>query len=92
MLELRTWRIGGHSRSDASGYRNKEEEAIWRARDPLILCREHILSKGWASNDELAVIESRVQERIEKAVEYAKGCPDPLPEDALKNVYWEGGK
>ncbi|GHV85147.1 acetoin:2,6-dichlorophenolindophenol oxidoreductase subunit alpha [Spirochaetia bacterium] len=92
MLELLTWRIGGHSRNDASGYRNKEEEAAWRVRDPLIICKDRIINEGLAAKDELAERESRIEERIEKAIEYAKGCPDPLPQDALKNVYWEGGK
>jgi pyruvate dehydrogenase E1 component alpha subunit len=90
MLELLTWRIGGHSRNDAAGYRNKAEEAQWRARDPLSLCRDRIMREGWANEQEIGELESRVFDRIEKAVEYAKSCPDPLPQDALRDLYWEG--
>jgi len=30
--------------------------------------------------------------RIDNAVEYAKACADPMPEDALRHVYYEGGR
>jgi acetoin:2,6-dichlorophenolindophenol oxidoreductase subunit alpha len=92
LLELLTWRIGGHSRNDASGYRNKDEEAEWRAKDPLICCRARILAEGWSAEQELEQLEERVLQRIDAAVEYAKACPDPKPEDALRDLYYERGR
>ena len=43
ILELKTYRHGGHSRNDACGYRPKEEEAEWFAKDPVVLFRKKIL-------------------------------------------------
>lgn len=91
LLELRTYRIGGHSRSDACGYRDKAEEKEWFARDPLKIQKNHILSQGLADEETLLHIEQDVERRIDLAVEAAKAAPDPKPEDALRHVYYEGG-
>jgi acetoin:2,6-dichlorophenolindophenol oxidoreductase subunit alpha len=92
MLELRTYRIGGHSRNDACGYRTREEEKEWKTRDPLPRCKERILAEGWATEPELDELERKVLQRIDEAVEYARACPDPAPEDALRHVFYEGGR
>jgi len=92
LLELKTYRIGGHSRNDACGYRNKEEEKAWLARDPIKIAREYILQNGISNKESLESIEKGVIDRIEKAVQYAQTCPDPKPEDALTDVYYQGGK
>lgn len=91
LLELRTYRIGGHSRNDACGYRDKEEEKEWFVKDPIKTHREYILSNGILDNNSLEKLEKDVDDRIEKAVEYAKASPGPKPEDALRHVFYEGG-
>ena len=90
LLELKTYRIGGHSRNDACGYRDKEEEKQWFERDPLKICREYMLQNNISTAGMIETVEKDVLDRIEKAVEYARSCPDPKPEDALKDVYYEG--
>ena len=35
LLECKTYRFVGHSRSDARGYRESDEEASWKERDPI---------------------------------------------------------
>lgn len=92
LLELMTYRIAGHSRSDASAYRPDEEEAAWQARDPIKLFRGRLLEAGVATDSELDAIDDRVQEQVDQAVQLAESSPDPLPEEALRNVYaGEGG-
>ena len=89
-LELKTYRIGGHSRNDACGYRSKEEEAEWKKRDPIELFKKRLIKEKITTAKEFEDIEQTILDDIEKAVEYAKASPDPKPEDALNNVYWEG--
>ena len=91
LLELKTYRIAGHSRSDACAYRDDKEEEQWFARDPIRLYRSMLLESRLATEEELAQIDSSVDERIEAAVKDAMAAPNPLPEDALRHVYWEGG-
>lgn len=91
-LELKTYRRSGHSRNDACGYRDKKEEKEWFEKDPVTICRNYILENKLATVQELELIENKVLEHIDKAVEYAKASPSPEPQDALTNVYFEGGK
>ena len=90
ILELKTYRHGGHARNDACGYRPKDEEAYWmNERDPVRNFRKEILSRGVVTEEELAAMEAGVEQEIEDAVDYAKAAPLPAPEDALLNVYKE---
>ena len=91
LLELMTYRIAGHSRSDACAYRSDEEEAYWFARDPITLYRKVLIDGGVATDDDLEAIDAAIEERVDKSVELAESSLDPLPEDALKNVYWNAG-
>jgi TPP-dependent pyruvate/acetoin dehydrogenase alpha subunit len=82
LLECKTYRFVGHSRSDARGYRGREEEAVWLARDP-------IPRLGAAIGDEaaLARLEEEVAAELDDAVEFARSSPDPDPADAFEGVY-----
>jgi pyruvate dehydrogenase E1 component alpha subunit len=91
LLELMTYRIAGHSRSDACAYRPDEEEAYWFARDPIKLFRTLLLETKTATEAELDAIDANIEERVDKSVQLAESSPDPLPEDALQNVYWNSG-
>jgi len=91
-LELKTYRRSGHSRNDACGYRDKKEEKEWFDRDPLVICRKYIIENGLSTEKDLEMIERKVLADIEEAVAYAKASPGPEPEDALTDVYFEGGK
>lgn len=46
------------------GYRTKEEEAEWRARDPILLAQSRLTSLGITSAEELARIDRIVTERV----------------------------
>jgi acetoin:2,6-dichlorophenolindophenol oxidoreductase subunit alpha len=91
-LELKTYRRSGHSRNDACGYRDKNEEKEWFAKDPLILCKNYILDKKLGTTGDLELLENKALAQIEDAVEFARSSPSPEPFDALTNVYSEGGK
>jgi pyruvate dehydrogenase E1 component alpha subunit len=90
LLEYRTYRHGGHSRSDPGNYRSKEEVAYWKARDPLGILRRHLLEHCLADEPALTAAEARVQQEIDDAVTYARAAADPPAADVLKHVYWEG--
>ncbi len=78
LLECQTYRHYGHSKSDPAKYRPKEEVERWRARDPLDIARERLLSLG-VSEDDVAGEESGVRERLERSIENARSAPFPDP-------------
>ena len=43
IIEAKTYRWYGHSRSDPRAYRTKEEEKAWNERDPIIVLRGTML-------------------------------------------------
>lgn len=91
ILELKTYRHGGHSRNDACGYRAKDEEKAWiQDKDPVKMFRTRILDEGAATEDELQKMEADIEAEIDEAVEYAKNAPLPENESALHDVFWEG--
>lgn len=92
LLELKTYRIGGHSRNDACGYRSKEEAAAWLEKEPIRRMRKYMVENNLAKGAELDAIDKKIEDDIEKAIEIAKASPSPKPEDALRHVYYEGGR
>lgn len=91
IIEVKTYRHGGHSRNDACGYRPKDEADYWiDQRDPVKNFRKVILEKGIISEEELQKEEAEIEQEIDDAVEYAKSAPLPAYDSALENVFWEG--
>lgn len=91
ILELKTYRHGGHSRNDACGYRAKDEETLWiHQKDPVTTFRKRILDEGVIAEEDLQKIEADIEQEIDDAVEYAKAAPLPSNESALEHVFWEG--
>ncbi len=89
LLECKTYRLCGHSRSDPLTYRTKEEEALWRDKEPIKRLGEWFVAQGLKTTADLAEIEREVGLAIDDAVAFADASPYPLPEDALKHVFYE---
>ena len=81
LLEFKTYRFTGHSRSDARGYRSSEEEREWEERDPLTVLAPAL------SDPERERLEADVKEELDDAVEFARSSPFPEPDDAFTDVY-----
>lgn len=90
IIELKTYRHGGHSRNDACQYRPKDEEKHWFDRDPVKNFRNYLISKKLVVEQELKTVEKAIELEIDEAVEYAQNAPFPQIESALTDVYWEG--
>jgi TPP-dependent pyruvate/acetoin dehydrogenase alpha subunit len=80
LLECRTYRHYGHSKSDPAPYRPKEEVEEWLARDPLKIARGRLVQEGIAE-DQIDQAEAEVEARIEQAVEDARAAPYPAPDE-----------
>lgn len=87
LLECKTYRYSGHSRSDAGGYRSKEEFQHWRERDAILRCRKLLVTDYEQNEQELDRIEHECQADVEEAVEFARSSPDPAPEACFEHVY-----
>ena len=90
LIEAKCYRLWAHSSDDDdSRYRPKAELEEWTKKDPLKLFRERVETDGIFPRDDLDEIESRVEEEVRDAAQWALMQPDPNPEDALGFVYKE---
>lgn len=70
-LDTVTYRFSGHSPSDASSYRTKEEIDAWQAYDPIITFKQQLLDAKVASESDFEKIEQEVSDRIFKVFKLA---------------------
>jgi len=89
LLELKTYRITGHSRRDPALYQPEEEKAQALADEPIGRFRKCLLDLSVATGEKLDEIDAEVDRQIEIAVEGAQAGTDPRPEDALEDLFVE---
>lgn len=87
LIECKTYRYYGHSRSDPKIYRTREEEAQWKKKDPIEAFRKKILEKGVMTEEEIKNLEEDLKRQVEKAAEYALKSPFPSPDTLTDDVY-----
>jgi pyruvate dehydrogenase E1 component alpha subunit len=88
MLECRTYRFYGHTVFDNPlTYRTAEEEASWRARDPLKQFRERVVPEGIISDAELDRLDQEAEDLMEEAIRFADASPMPEPGEIYEDVY-----
>ncbi|MEQ8239674.1 MAG: pyruvate dehydrogenase (acetyl-transferring) E1 component subunit alpha [Cyclobacteriaceae bacterium] len=87
LLELRTYRYKGHSMSDPAKYRTKEEVAEYKGRDPIEQVKAVILSKEYATEEDLKELDKKIKEDVMKSVEFAENSEYPPASDAYTDVY-----
>src|SRR5699024_12508457 len=62
LVECKTYRWKGHSKSDAKKYRTREEEKQWRDRDPIRLMKERLIEAGHFTEDDAENIKKKRSE------------------------------
>jgi pyruvate dehydrogenase E1 component alpha subunit len=87
LIECKTYRLRGHSKSDRNLYRTKEEIESWRRRDPIVRLEQEILANDRLATTELEAIARRAMEEIAAALDFALASPDPDVEELTRDVY-----
>ena len=90
LVECKTYRIRGHSKSDRNRYRTKEEIEAWQQRDPIGHFETELVAQGIASNDDIAAIHAAVEAEIAAGIAFAQNGTDPLPDSVTRDVYTAG--
>ncbi len=87
IVEAKTYRYRGHSMSDPSTYRTKDEVKKYKDKDVVDFVRMNILSKKYASEQELNDIEKKIKLQIAEVVEFAKNSPLPQEQELYSDIY-----
>jgi acetoin:2,6-dichlorophenolindophenol oxidoreductase subunit alpha len=87
LIEAKTYRTRGHSRSDRNRYRTREEIEAWKARDPITRFETEIVALGLATKAEIASIAAEAEKEMTEAIAEASASPWPAVADLTRDVY-----
>ncbi|MHB1314396.1 MAG: thiamine pyrophosphate-dependent dehydrogenase E1 component subunit alpha [Christensenellales bacterium] len=87
LVELMTWRKGGHSPADPGKYKDPEEQAAWLARDPVDLFAKKMKDTYGFGDAQLDEIRNKVEAQIAEAKDYAENSPITPAEYAFLHLY-----
>jgi pyruvate dehydrogenase E1 component alpha subunit len=86
LIECKTYRTKGHSRSDRNRYRSKDEIETWQQKDPIPAFELELQAFGVASAAEVESIRATVERDIQEAFAFAQGGTNPSPVSLLHGV------
>lgn len=90
LIESKTYRHRGHSKSDRNRYRTKEEIEDWMSnRDPITLFESELREFGFIDDKGIEAIRDAVAQEIAEGIEFAKASPSPDISETGNYVYTE---
>ncbi|CDH55044.1 pyruvate dehydrogenase e1 component alphasubunit [Lichtheimia corymbifera JMRC:FSU:9682] len=94
VMELTTYRYGGHSMSDpGTTYRTREEIQHMRSTaDPIQGLKARLLDLGVATEEQLKAIDKEARKIVDQAVKEAEASPEPDMKEFYTQVYIEGSE
>ncbi|MCP4626382.1 MAG: thiamine pyrophosphate-dependent dehydrogenase E1 component subunit alpha [bacterium] len=87
LIVCNTYRIMGHSKSDANVYRTKAEVDAWKKKCPIKALGRYLIKNKIFSKTQLDAIEKEAAADIESAVAYAQQSPYPSVDTIFDDVY-----
>ena len=92
LIEAKTYRYMGHSKSDKNLYRTREEIEKWKKKDPIINFIKKLKESGGINDKKIEKIKKDVAKEIEDGVNFALNSPEPSTDTLLKYVYTKEGE
>ncbi|PCM45024.1 thiamine pyrophosphate-dependent dehydrogenase E1 component subunit alpha [Marinobacter sp. ANT_B65] len=90
LIEAMTYRLAAHSSSDdPSGYRSKDEEAVWREKDPILRMYNWLVRQKWWSENEEKELQERLRREVLETMKRAQKRPPPPLDSLVTDVYDE---
>ena len=86
-VEAKTYRLMGHFIGDPMTYMPADEVEAARLADPVPAYRQRLIGEGVVSSDDVDAFEKAFAERLDKAVETAKGGSFPSLDTLTDYVY-----
>jgi acetoin:2,6-dichlorophenolindophenol oxidoreductase subunit alpha len=84
LVEAKTYRFAGHSRSDKALYRPPGELDAWLARDPIVIFGRKLVAEGTCSERDLHRIRSEQEGLVAASLEVVLQSPAPTVEMMLE--------
>jgi len=93
LLDTVTYRVSGHSPSDASSYRDREEIARWQEADSIIAFGAYLVANGHCSAADLEGARADAVGRVAKALEQAASLTvsPRIPAEVIGGLMFSSG-
>jgi pyruvate dehydrogenase E1 component alpha subunit len=90
-IEAKTCRHHGHAVGDPGDYMDKDERKWYTNHyDPIELFKRQLTDFGFATEEEIAAIDNKIEEEDAKAVALAKSFPLPGEERLFEGLFSDG--
>ena len=90
LVEAKTYRYAGHSRSDKATYRPEGELDQWLKRDPVTLFGDKVATEGLVGQADLDEIRVQALTTLERTLERVLASPAPTEAQMLGRVSASG--
>jgi pyruvate dehydrogenase E1 component alpha subunit len=87
LIEAKTYRYRGHSRTDPAKYRPEGELEQWKQRDPIDLLGARLVEKGLLSAEEQSSLRVQIQAEVDDTADRAARAPVATLEEIETYVY-----
>ena len=87
LLDIRSFRIKGHSVVDPDRYRSPDELQRGRAQDPVPAFARRLISSRIARQEQIQQLEREAEDIVAEAVQFADASPEPDPKDLFQFDY-----
>jgi pyruvate dehydrogenase E1 component alpha subunit len=89
VMEMSTYRYGGHSMSDPGiSYRSKEEvKDVRENRDCILKQKARLMEYGVVTKEEIQSIDKEIKKKVDVAVQFALDAPMPQLQELYTDVY-----
>ena len=87
LLNMETYRLGGHYVGDAEVYRDSSEVDEHRRGDPILRWEAALAERGWLDDDERTAVWERAAAAVADAEQAAEAADPPEPDTALQDVF-----
>jgi len=87
LLDIKSFRLKGHSVVDPDRYRTSDYLQQIRSQDPLARMAQSITQRGILDEDGMAQLEEEIDREVAAAVEFADESPEPDPHKLFEFSY-----
>lgn len=87
LIEAKTYRYRGHSRTDPAMYRPPGELDAWLARDPVHILAQRMIDAGQLAEDQLREMQEAAAQSVQEATEWAFAQPYPPVEATFEDIW-----
>src|SRR3954454_4857127 len=77
LVEMKTYRYSGHSRSDPATYRPAGELDAWLKRDPIDILAGRLVTAGDVDSDKVEDLRNATRDAVEQATQEVLAAPNP---------------